>query len=270
MIRWFAPAITFSMTALFWVFVALQDTDELQQHEAPEEVVVAEPVQVLLYAGDRFLAANIEAIRAQAAATAADAHTFRLRAHAAASRLNPCHEDNYWIGNASLSWGGANDQGFELLRNASHCRYWDEWPVFFYGFNQHFFLHNTPEARRAMEIAAQRSSDNAAMFRNFSIMLAAGEIDDTHLALELLENERDQAKDPKLREMLNKRVIRLQGLITLRKAQIAFEKRFKRPLKQPSELLESGLLEGFPADPLRIGYEFRDQTFHLRQMKIRQ
>lgn len=269
MTRWLAPVITLSMAALFWVSVALQD-DATQQHEIPEEVVVAEPVQVLLYAGDRFLAANIEAIRAQAAATVGDAHSFRLRAHAAASRLNPCHEDNYWIGNSSLSWGGATEQGFQLLRNASRCRFWDEWPVFFYGFNQSFFLHKIPEARRAMEIAAQRSTDNAAMFRNFSIMLAAGEIDDTQMALELLENERDQAKDPKLHEMLDKRVIRLKGLITLRNAQAAFEKRYKRPLKQPGELLDSGLLDGFPDDPLRIGYEFRDQNFHLRQMKIQQ
>jgi hypothetical protein len=191
-----------------------------------------------------------------------------LRAHQAVSRLNPCHEDNYWIGNASLSWGGAEEHGIELLRNAMHCRYWDEWPAFFFGFNQHFFLHNLPEARMALEQAAQRSSNNSAAFRNLSIMLAAGKINDTRLAIEMIQRERDEAKDPVLKEMLDKRVVRLTGLLTLREAQASFEKRYNKPLLQPQELLESGLLKGFPDDPLRLGYEFRDQTFHLRQMKI--
>jgi hypothetical protein len=148
------------------------------------------------------------------------------------------------------------------------CRYWDEWPAFFYGFNTHFFLRNTAEARQALNLAAQRSPDNAAAFLAFSAMLAAGEIDDTRAALEMLQRERDQATDTQLREMLDKRVVRLNGLLTLRDAQAVFEKRFGRPLRQPQELLESGLLEGFPDDPLRLGYEFRDQAFHLRQLKI--
>lgn len=267
MSRWLAPTTTFTALAIFWATVAVQDVDTTKQHERLAEVVVAGPTQVLMYGGDRFLAANIESIRAAASATATDAQGFRRRAHQAVSRLNPCHEDNYWIGNASLTWGGAEEQGFELLYNAMHCRYWDEWPAFFYGFNQHFFLHNTPEARRTLEVAAQRSSNNAAAFRNFSIMLAAGEIDDTRTALELLQNERDKANDTKLREMLEKRIRRLTGLLTLRDSQEVFEKRYGKHLSSPQELLESGMLESLPVDPLGIGYEFRDQKFHLRQMK---
>lgn len=268
MARWHVPAFTLSATLLFWITVAMQTPDKMVQRERPAEVVVAGPTQILLYAGDRFLAANIEAIRATASATANDAQSFRLRAHLAVSRLNPCHEDNYWIGNAALSWGGAENQGFELLQNAMHCRYWDEWPAFFYGFNQYFFRHNLPESHQALELAAQRSQDNAAAFHTFSLMLAAGEIDDTRAAIEMLQRERDKAKDPKLREMLDKRVERLNGLLALRNAQAAFEKRYKRPLAEANELLDSGLLEGFPADPLKLGYEFRDHTFHLHQLKV--
>jgi hypothetical protein len=268
MIRWHVPAFTLSAIVLFWLTVAMQNNVTTRQHERPAEIVVAGPTQVLLYGGDRFLAANIEAIRAAASATANEAQGFRLRAHQSVSRLNPCHEDNYWIGNAALSWGGAEEQGFELLSNAMHCRYWDEWPAFFYGFNQNFFLHNLPEARKALELAAQRSQSNAAVFQTFSLMLAAGEIDDTRAAIEMLQRERDKAKDPKLRDMLDKRVVRLNGLLTLRDAQATFEKRYKRPLAEAKELLESGLLESFPDDPLELGYEFRDHTFHLHQLKV--
>ncbi len=266
--NYFAPAISALSLALFWFTVAQQNLVITEQVEQPAAIVVSEPIQVLLYGGDRFLAANIESIRAMAAATTEGAENYRLRAHTAVSHLNPCHEDNYWIGNASLSWGGAEEQGLELLRNAIRCRYWDEWPAFFYGFNQDFFLKNIAEARRALELAAQRSPNNAAVFRNFSIMLKAGEINDTKMAVEMLTKEHDEAKDKKLKEMLNQRITRLTGLLSLRNAQQAFEKKFGKPLQQPQELLETGLLDAFPEDPLRIGYEFRDNAFHLRQLKM--
>lgn len=266
--QWFVPGITLGAALLFWISIILQEDQGRGYQEKSAEIAISAPVQVLLYAGDRFLAANIEAIRAAAASSAPEAQSYRLRAHHEVARLNPCHEDNYWIGNAALSWGGAEEQGFELLRSAMHCRFWDEWPAFFYGFNQYFFRHNVKEARLALEQAAQRSASNAAAFRNFSIMLAAGEINDAGMALELLEREQEQATDPKLREMLGLRVTRLRGLITLRAAQKTYESRFGHPLPQPTALIESGLLSEFPEDPLGLGYEFRDHGFHLRQTKI--
>ena len=88
------------------------------------------------------------------------------------------------------------------------------------------------------------------------------------MAINLIKRERDEAKDPALRKMLDKRVARLNGLQVLRDAQVAFEKRFNRPLAQPQELLDSGFLDDFPADPLKLGYEFHEHTFHLKQMQI--
>lgn len=194
--------------------------------------------------------------------------TFQLRAHRAVAELNPCHEDNYWIGNASLTWGGMLDEGMELLELASDCRYWDELPPFFFGFNRHFFYHDVAGARDSLEIAAQRSTQNAASYRSFAIMLEAGEIDDAQLAIKMIEQERNQSTDPRLREMLNKRIARLEGLVVLRNAQAEYEARYDKPLTHPQELLDMGVLESYPEDPLRLGYEFRDQMFHLRQTQI--
>ncbi len=263
-----APLLSLCALILFWAAVALQ-SNTTRRLERPAEVFIEGPVQVFLYGGDRFLAANIESIRAATSATATGAEHFRLRAHQGVSRLNPCHEDNYWIGNASLSWGGAVDGGFTVLFNAMHCRYWDEWPAFFYGFNKHFFQGDVKDARRVLELAAQRSPHNTAAYRNYSIMLAAGEIDDARLAVEMLKHEQNQASDPDLREMLGKRVGRLQGLVILRDAQNTFEKRFGPPLESPSELLNKGVLSRIPEDPLGIGYEFRDHAFHLREIEIK-
>lgn len=253
---------------IFWMATWLQDKQVGSYQEKSAAIAISAPVQTIIFGGDRFFAANIEAIRAAASSIAEDAHGFRLRAHLEVSRLNPCHEDNYWVGNAALSWGGAEEQGFQLLKNAIHCRYWDEWPAFFYGFNQHFFRKNTNKARWAIDLAAQRSKENAAAFRNFSIMLAAGDIDDARVALEMIEQEHAQASDPKLRGMLSKRVIRLQGLLLLRDAQAQYERKFQRALAAPADLISSEIIEAFPGDPLGIGYNFDGQTFHLHQLDI--
>lgn len=264
----FISGATLFSLVLFWLGVWLQDRQFGTYQERSAAIAISAPVQAIIYGGDRYLAANVEAIRAAASSTAEEAHEFRMRAHLEVSRLNPCHEDNYWIGNAALSWGGAEEEGFKLLKNAIHCRYWDEWPAFFYGFNQHFFRKNTDEARRAVDLAAQRSKNNASAFRSFSIMLAAGKIDDARLALEMITRERDQSSDLKLKEMLNKRVVRLQGLLLLRNAQARYEKQFQRPLSDPSDLISLKIIEGFPEDPLGVGYVFDGKVFNLRKLNI--
>lgn len=270
----FAPA-----TALlaYGVFSALWMTREIGGGAPPPEVfdrvVAPASVQLLLAGGDRFLAANLESIRAVATAREGAGASeynavFAIRARRAVSLLNPCHEDNYYHGNALLTWGGAVAEGNELLRRATGCRIWDEFPPFFYGFNQYFFLQDVQGAREALEVAAERATKNAAGFRKFAIMIAADEIKDDNLALDYLESERDHASDPKLRDMLDKRVQRLKGLIVLREAQVTFESRTGRALPGPAALIDSGILEFLPQDPLRVGYEFVDGRFRLREIKV--
>ena len=96
-------------------------------------VVIAAPVLLLLFGGDRFLAANLEVMRL--AATGVDwgqADTsYLIRAQHEVARLNPCHEDNYYLANGLLTWGGAEQEGSAVLRWATECRFWDELPPFF-------------------------------------------------------------------------------------------------------------------------------------------
>lgn len=237
---------------------------------AEGRVVIAAPVLVVLFGGDRFLAASLETIRL--AATGVDRGQtdtdYLVRAQQVVAELNPCHEDNYYLANGLLTWGGADRVGGVVLRRAMRCRSWDEWPAFFYGFNQAFFYKNIAEASRALELAAQRATDNAAGFRKLAIMLQTDSFADEELALDYLTHQRDAASDPKLRGMLDKRVVRLQGLVALRAAQRRYEARFGQPLTNPKALIDSGELEAFPNDPLRIGYEFTDGRFRLKELKI--
>ncbi|MCW9088250.1 MAG: hypothetical protein OQK54_01825 [Gammaproteobacteria bacterium] len=235
-----------------------------------DRVVIASPVLTALYAGDRFLAANLETIRLSA--TGIDrgmADTFYLlRAHKVVADLNPCHENNYYIANALLTWGGAVDEGGDILERATACRHWDELPPFLYGFNQFFFNRNIDKAQQWLEIAAQRADRNAAGYRKFAIMIEVEQIEDEKIALEMLRKERVQAEGARLKGMLDKRIERLEGLATLRDAQREYEKRSGTPLTDPAALIEAGILKAFPQDPLRIGYEFVEGDFRLKKVKV--
>lgn len=236
------------------------------------QIVIPAPVQLLLFAGDRYLAANVEAIRA-ATITLDDQDDrqramYRLRSHQVVARLNPCHEDNYYMGNATLTWGGMDQAGNNLLQRAMTCRFWDFVPAFYYGFNQYFFYHDTDKAYQALQVAAQRADKNRAPLRKLAIMIKAESMDDETLAINYLRHELESTRDPRLKKMLSKRLTRLRGLITLRKAQREYEKMTGKPLQQPRKLIEKGYLSEFPKDPLGLGYEFNNGEFRLRTRKI--
>ena len=234
-----------------------------------DRVVISAPLLVALHGGDRFLAADLETMRLSA--TGMDDRGvntgYLVRAQREVARLNPCHEDNYYLANGLLTWGGAVQQGNAVLRAAVECRFWDEFPPFFYGINLSFFQHDNEEAARVLEIGAQRSTQNAAAMRKLAVMLRAEQFADERLALNYLVQQRDSATDPKLRDMLDKRVIRLQGLIYLREAQRRYEAEHS-PLVDLQQLITQGIIAELPIDPLRLGYEVRNGRIELKKLKI--
>ena len=251
----------------FW---RAQQPLQAEQPQVPDRVVISAPILLLLYGGDRFLAADLETMRLAATSMyeGQSDTNYLIRAQQVVAQLNGCHEDNYYLANGLLTWGGADREGSEVLRLAGACRFWDEYPLFFYGFNKFFFERDVEAAAVSLEEAASRATANAAGFRKFAIMLKTEQIQDERLALEYLQAERDKSSDPKLKDMLAKRVQRLQGLVTLREAQRRFEVRVGSPLAAPEQLFESGLLTAFPEDPLKLGYEFVDGRFVLKKLKV--
>ncbi len=269
--RWLILA---SIAALAFAATCRQDWRTRSIVFAPQlndRVVISAPMQIFMYGGDRYLAADLETIRLASLATVEldqDTANYLSRAHRLVAELNPCHEDNYYLGNVLLSWAGAEEQGDKLLLQATECRHWDWVPPFFYAINQYFFKHNGSEAQKAMDIAAERSPNNYASLKKNGIMMAAQQIDDQALAINYLKQQRDQATDKKLRLLLQKRITRLEGLMTLRNAQQRYEKQSGHRLTDPQALLSGGYLEQFPEDPVGRGYIFEDGHFQLRKLKI--
>lgn len=246
-----------------------QQPAELKPQPIVDRVVIPAPLLVTLHGGDRYLAADLETMRL--AATGMDDRgvdtSYLVRAQREVARLNACHEDNYYLANGLLTWGGAVKEGNEVLRTAIECRFWDEFPPFFYGINLSFFQHNNEEAARVLETGAQRSARNGAAMRKLAVMLRAEQFANERLALNYLIEQRDSAAEPKLQGMLDKRVVRLQGLIALREAQRRYEDEHG-PLMSLEQLVEQHLIDSVPADPLLLGYELRDGRIELRKFKI--
>lgn len=243
----------------------------LEQRGEGEHNDVAMPPAMLslMYAGDRFLAANIEFVRISSSGRLADNRNldFFSNLHANVASLNPCHEDNYYMASAFLPWGGANETALAILTQAVRCRFWDPWAAFMLGFNQLFFAHDVGGATRSMKEAALRAhGEEATFFSALAVTVQASEYDDLGAALAYLRSERERAEDFSLKKSLDRRIGRLEGLAMLREAQRNYEKKFGRPLTHPQELLTSGFLTKFPEDPLGIGYEYRGQIFELRQL----
>lgn len=257
--------------ALFATIAALraQQPVLLTPQLSADRVVIPAPLLVVLHGGDRFLAADLETMRLSA--TGMDDRGvdtgYLVRAQREVARLNPCHEDNYYLANGLLTWGGAVDEGNEVLRAAVECRFWDEFPPFFYGINLSFFQRDNEEAARVLEIGAQRSTHNAAAMQRLAVMLRAEQFADERLALNYLTQQRDSSVDPKLKDMLDKRVIRLQGLIDLREAQRRYEAEHG-PLSELQQLLDRDVIAELPTDPLGLGYELRNGRIELKKLKI--
>lgn len=80
----------------------------LERPQVQDRVVLAAPILLALYGGDRFLAADMETMRL-AATGMQDGQSdtnYLIRAQQVVAQLNACHEDNYYLANGLLTWGG--------------------------------------------------------------------------------------------------------------------------------------------------------------------
>lgn len=229
------------------------------------EMQVALPlfVQVFMALGDRYLAADIASIRALVVATERmRPEEFKVLAKVQedVSWLNPAHEDNYYIAFAILSQYGELDAAQTILARASHMRYFDYQPAFFYGFNQWYYKHDPVGAAAWMREAAEKlpDPDQRLTMQN----MAARWMDkaqDTELAIRVVEAMAKEARRKDFRAYLETRVVRLRQLQQLRMAAATYRERYGRPLPNLQELVSSGILPALPTDPFGFGFGFDRQ-----------
>ena len=198
------------------------------RHSVSVEMEVAMPrsVQVTMSGGDRFLAANIAAVRALSV------HNFKMgpdqfrvlaRVQEDVAWFNPGHEDNYYVASAILPWHGEVDAAQNILRAATRARPFDYQPAFYYGFNQLHFLKDPAGASKWMRDAADSLPDEGErlqMQNLAAIWLERAE--DPGLAIRVVEAMAQQATRSDFRKYLIMRASRLKMLMELQAAVQAY------------------------------------------------
>ena len=193
------------------------------------EMQVALPlfVQVAMAAGDRFLAANIAAIRALWVDNfKMQKEEFKVLAKVQenVSWLNPGHEDNYYIAAAILPWNGEVEAAQRILARATTARRFDYQPAFYYAFNLLHFKGDAVGASNWMREAAEYlpEGNNRLQMQNLAAIWLdrAGDLD---LAISVVEAMARQANRGDFRRYLQQRVIRLEMLRDLREAAARYQ-----------------------------------------------
>jgi len=243
------------------VFVATaQRLKSAPRQNVSIEIQVALPlfVQVFMTMGDRYLAANVAAIRALVVAPdrmQADEFKILAKVQKDVSWLNPGHEDNYYIASATLPWNGQVDAAQTVLRRASLARPFDYQPAFYYAFN---LLHFKGDAVGASEwlrrAAAKLPDDDERLTMESFAARWLDKADDLGLAIAVVESMAKQAKRKDFRNYLLQRAQRLRDLLALRQAASVFKQKNGRPVESLEQLVDAGLIAGIPADPFGVGF----------------
>lgn len=263
-----ASTARLGLAALIAMTVFAATADRLKS--APRQTVhsemrVALPlfVQVVMSMGDRYLAANIAAIRSVVTDTMkmkADEFAIMAKVQEDVSWLNPGHEDNYYVAAAILPWVGEVDAAQNVLARASLARRYDYQPAFYYGFNQLHFRGDAAGASAWLREAAEHlpEGNNRIQMQN----LAAIWLDktpDIDLAIRVVEAMAEQAKRRDFKHYLELRVQRLRGLKALRSAARLYRERYNKSPATLQDLVTSGTIPALPADPFGFGYDFDKQ-----------
>ena len=215
-------------------------------------------VQVLLAAGDRYLAANLAGFRALVVSTESmDADAYRILGlvQSDAAWLNPGHEDNYYIAAAILPWYGQVDAAQYVLSQASKARPFDWQPAFYYGFNELHFRKNPVAGAEWLRVAASHAHDEMEQIQlqqMAALWISRGE--DVELAIRLHRMMAKETRHKPFAAFLEKRAIRMENLLLLEGAIKRYRSQTGSSPTHLNELVERALLSSIPPDPFGMRY----------------
>ncbi|MBS0511504.1 MAG: hypothetical protein JSR42_10050 [Proteobacteria bacterium] len=249
------------LCAVLLFCLSVQQLSGLRKARADVELEVALPlfVQVLMTGGDRFLAADVNVIRALISSTdKLDAARLRVlgKVQRDAAFLNPAHEDNYYLAAAILPWSGELGAAQDVLARAISARPFDPMPAFYYGFNLYYFEKMPTAGAEWMLEAARREPDvqNQYALQNMAARwFEKG--NEPAVAIGIVEAMARNSRDPAFGRYLLQRAARLRALDQLVQAAARFRHEQRRPLTSLSELVSAGYVGALPTDPFGFGFD---------------
>lgn len=271
-----APFIFLVGVGLF--LFAVTALDCYPNRDINEEMRVSVPrfVQVLVAAGDRYLAANMGAIRSQVSDNLKmDPGQLAIlaRVQSDVAWLNPAHEDNYYTAAAILPWSGQLPEAEYILYRAALARPHDPWPAFHYGFLQFYFHKDPVLGADWLRYAATRTDDEMERLQledMASRWYSRGP--STENAIRILETMAKNARHSGFRSYLERRVRRLRNLQVLQRAVERYKGTTGHAPQQLKELVTSGTIKAIPEDPFGADYGLGPEgspTFLTSQKKAK-
>lgn len=222
------------------------------------EVVIPRFAQVLLAAGDRYLAADLAGFRALVASTEnMDAENYRILGivQSDIAWFNPAHEDNYYIAAAILPWYGEVEAAQSILKAASGARPFDWQPAFYYAFNVFHFQKDMEAGSRWLRIAAEHTSDEIEKIQLQQVAaIWAGKGDDLEFAIRLHRAMAKETKHRSFGSFLEKRAQRLENLLLLQRAMARFKELTGNQPAELQQLVALSLIPSVPRDPFGMQY----------------
>lgn len=226
---------------------------------SPEmEVAMPRFVQVLMAAGDRYLAANLAVFRALVVSTetmAADNYRILATVQTDAAWLNPAQEDNYYLAAAILPWAGEVSATQYILRLATAARPFDPGPPFFYAFNELHFLKHPAEGAKWLLLAASHTQDTMEQLQLQQMAaLWLGKGEDLELSIRLLRSMAQDSGHKSFARFLGKQADRLENLLSLDRAIGRYRELTGEAPTRPQQLVDRALLSAIPVDPFAMDY----------------
>jgi hypothetical protein len=252
-------------------------TRQLGNHPPPVSdgglmVVLPAHVQTLLAAGDRHLAANVGVFRVMAyPLDLLTAETTLVKAHIQeeTSRLNPAHEDNYYLASATLEEKQLAPPLFKVLERATEARPFDVLPPLYLGLSYGFLLNDYVRGASYLQLASTREigkdERNRMALEQLAAKWAARGVD-PEAGLRFLEAMSRDARSQKMRAYFNERIRALRGVLDLRKAiQRFIDEKGRRPASL-DELVTAGFLDQMPIPARGYAYALDENgmPLHLR------
>lgn len=221
------------------------------------EVNLPLPAQVAVSGGDAYLAANIGTFRALIATTEADKGALAVQAaiQRDASRLNPGHEDNYYLASGVLIGGDEHRRGMAILHAAIAARPFDFVPPFFYGVNRLFYDNDALDAANWARLAASRADseeNRMALEKTAARWIQKGA--EPAVAAKLLNAMAAQSRSKSLRDYYEQRARQAQALVDLSEAVARYRQRFGEPPSSLQALVSRKVVDRLPEDPLGRGF----------------
>lgn len=217
------------------------------------------PMQIVLGGGDRYLAANIGSFRTVVnfaeIADGKEAAAFAAKVQRDVAWLNPGHEDNYYLAAGFLSGSVHHETAQTVLAAAADARPFDFQPAFFHAVNLVHYEQRFVEASQWMSRAATVAADeqNREFLTRIAVRWAQRGEDPARVA-EMLEAMAEASRSRALRDYTLKRAQQARLLAKLNGNVRQFVEKTGRSPQRLEELVEQGILDALPEDPVGAGF----------------